>query len=44
MAGLRLTTGYVSWHDRIASEDAHVVQILHRAGAISIAEPLSPKQ
>lgn len=34
MAGLRLTTGYVSWHDRIAEEDAHVLQILYRAGAV----------
>jgi len=34
MAGLRLTAGYVKWHDRIAEEDADVLKILYQAGAV----------
>ncbi|KAJ4302778.1 hypothetical protein N0V90_001669 [Kalmusia sp. IMI 367209] len=32
--GLRCTTGYVSHWDNIAKEDAHILQILRRAGAV----------
>jgi amidase len=32
--GLRCTTGYVSHWDVIAKEDAHILQVLHDAGAV----------
>jgi amidase len=32
--GLRCTTGYVSHWDVIAKEDAHILQVLHNAGAV----------
>ncbi|KAL6704620.1 hypothetical protein ACN47E_008017 [Coniothyrium glycines] len=32
--GLRCTTGYVSHWDTIAKEDAHILQVLHNAGAV----------
>jgi amidase len=32
--GLRCTTGYVSHWDVIAQEDAHILQVLHSAGAV----------
>ncbi|OAG05475.1 amidase [Paraphaeosphaeria sporulosa] len=32
--GLRCTTGYVSHYDNIAKEDAHILQILRKAGAV----------
>ncbi|KAF3046200.1 hypothetical protein E8E11_008429 [Didymella keratinophila] len=34
LQGLRCTTGYVSHWDTIAKEDAHIVQVLHDAGAV----------
>ncbi|KAF2474037.1 amidase, partial [Lindgomyces ingoldianus] len=34
MSGLRYTTGYVSFWNKTAKEDAHVLQILSRAGAV----------
>ncbi|KAH4036751.1 amidase [Parastagonospora nodorum] len=33
-AGLRCTTGYVSHWDVISKEDAHILQVLHDAGAV----------
>ena len=32
--GLRCTTGYVSHWDNIAKEDAHILQVLRKAGAV----------
>ena len=32
--GLRCTTGYISHWDVISKEDAHIVQVLHDAGAV----------
>jgi amidase len=32
--GLRCTTGYVSHWDVIAKDDAHILQVLHHAGAV----------
>jgi amidase len=32
--GLRCTTGYVSHWDVISKEDAHILQVLHKAGAV----------
>jgi amidase len=32
--GLRCTTGYVSHWDVVAKEDAHILQVLHSAGAV----------
>jgi amidase len=34
LKGMRCTTGYVSHWDNIAKEDAHILQILHDAGAV----------
>jgi amidase len=34
LQGLRCTTGYVSHWDTIAKEDAHIIQVLHCAGAV----------
>ncbi|KAF2174923.1 amidase [Zopfia rhizophila CBS 207.26] len=34
ISGLRYTTGYVSFWGKIAQEDAHILQVLSRAGAI----------
>lgn len=32
--GLRCTTGYISHWDTVAKEDAHIIQVLHNAGAV----------
>jgi amidase len=34
LKGLRCTTGYVSHWDTIVKEDAHILQVLHDAGAV----------
>ncbi|KAF1933707.1 amidase [Didymella exigua CBS 183.55] len=34
LQGLRCTTGYISHWDTIAKEDAHIIKVLHNAGAI----------
>lgn len=34
MKGLRLDAGCISWWDEITKEDAHVLQVLQRAGAV----------
>ncbi|CAI6333956.1 unnamed protein product [Periconia digitata] len=41
--GLRCTTGYVSSWDRIAKEDAHVLQILRDAGAVFHCRTTEPQ-
>ncbi|KAI9765220.1 MAG: hypothetical protein M1840_007712 [Geoglossum simile] len=41
--GLGLNAGYVAWQDKIAQEDAHVLQILWRAGAIFHARTTQPQ-
>jgi len=34
MKGLGLNAGYVAWYDKVADEDAHILQILWNAGAV----------
>lgn len=34
LQGLRCTTGYVSHWNTIAKDDAHIIQVLHKAGAV----------
>lgn len=41
--GLRCTTGYVASWDRIAEEDAHVLQILRDAGAVFHCRTTEPQ-
>ncbi|PVI03146.1 amidase [Periconia macrospinosa] len=41
--GLRCTTGYVSSWDRIAKEDAHVLQVLRSAGAVFHCRTTEPQ-
>jgi amidase len=43
MAGLRMNAGYVSGWDKIAEEDAHVLQILWNAGAVFHARTTEPQ-
>ena len=43
MRGLGLNAGYVAWWDHVPSEDAHVLQILWRAGAIFYARTTEPQ-
>ncbi|KAH0559589.1 hypothetical protein GP486_003892 [Trichoglossum hirsutum] len=41
--GLGLNAGYVAWWDKLAEEDAHVLQILWRAGAVFHARTTQPQ-
>ncbi len=43
MEGLGLNAGYVAWWDKVAEEDAHVLQILWRAGAVFHARTTQPQ-
>lgn len=43
MKGLTLNAGYVALYDKIAPEDAHVLQILERAGAVFHARTTEPQ-
>ncbi|OCK96647.1 amidase [Cenococcum geophilum 1.58] len=43
MEGLTLNAGYVSWFDKVAKEDAHILQILWRAGAVFHARTTEPQ-
>ena len=43
MKGLRLNAGYVAWWDETAKEDAHVLQVLQRAGAVFHARTTQPQ-
>jgi len=43
MKGLGLNAGYVAWWDRVAEEDARVLQILGHAGAIFHARTTQPQ-
>lgn len=43
MKGLGLNAGYIAWWDKIAEQDAHVLQILWRAGAIFYARTTQPQ-
>lgn len=43
MKGLRLNAGYIAWWDEIAKEDAHVLQVLQRAGAVFHARTTQPQ-
>lgn len=41
--GQNITCAYVKWHDRVADEDASVVQVLKQAGAIPIGRTIMPQ-
>jgi amidase len=43
MEGLGLNAGYVAWWGKVAEEDAHVLQILWRAGAVFHARTTQPQ-
>jgi hypothetical protein len=43
MEGLGLNAGYVAWWDKVATEDARVLQILWRAGAVFHARTTQPQ-
>jgi amidase len=43
MEGLGLNAGYVAWWDKVATEDAHVLQILWRVGAVFHARTTQPQ-
>lgn len=43
MKDLGLNAGYVAWWGKIASEDAHVLQILYAAGAVFFARTTQPQ-
>ncbi|KAF2754925.1 amidase [Pseudovirgaria hyperparasitica] len=43
MAGLGLNASFVALWDKVATEDAHVLQILHNAGAIFHARTAEPQ-
>ena len=43
MKGLGLNAAYVSWWGKVAEEDAHVLQILWRAGAVFHARTTQPQ-
>lgn len=43
MAGLDLNVGFVSWVGRVAKEDALILQILWKAGAVFYARTTQPQ-
>ena len=43
MEGLGLNAGYVAWWDKVATEDARVLKILSRAGAVFHARTTEPQ-
>lgn len=43
MEGLTLNAGYVAWFNKVAKEDAHILQILWRAGAVFHARTTEPQ-
>jgi Asp-tRNA(Asn)/Glu-tRNA(Gln) amidotransferase A subunit family amidase len=43
MKGLGLNAGYVAWWGKVAEEDAHILQILWRAGAVFHARTTQPQ-
>lgn len=43
LKGLGLNAGYVAWYDKVADDDAHVLQILERAGAVFHARTTEPQ-
>ncbi|KAL8830206.1 MAG: hypothetical protein Q9191_001567, partial [Dirinaria sp. TL-2023a] len=43
MAGLGLNAGYIAWWDKKTSEDARVLQILYRGGAVFHARTTQPQ-
>ena len=43
MKGLGLNAGFVAWYDHKAEVDAHVLQILARAGAVFHARSTQPQ-
>ena len=43
MKGLGLNTGYVAFVDKVAEEDAHILQILWKAGAVFHCRTTQPQ-
>jgi amidase len=43
MEGLGLNAGYIAWWNKVVTEDAHVLQILWRAGAVFHARTTQPQ-
>ena len=43
MKGLDLNAGFVAWVGTVAEEDAHILQILWRAGAVFYARTTQPQ-
>jgi amidase len=43
MKGLRMHAGYVGLWDKVAEDDAHILQILWRAGAVFHARTTEPQ-
>ncbi|KAF2021962.1 amidase [Aaosphaeria arxii CBS 175.79] len=41
--GLTQNAGYMAWHDRIAAENAHIIDILIKAGAVLYARTTQPQ-
>ena len=43
MRGLGLNAGFVSWWDRVADEDAHILKILWNAGCVFYVRTTQPQ-
>ena len=43
MQGLTWSGGFVTWADRVADEDAHVLKILYDAGCVFYARTTEPQ-
>lgn len=43
MKDLGLNAGFVSWYDRVAEDDAHILKILSKAGAIFYVRTTQPQ-
>lgn len=43
MKGLDLNAGFISWVGRVAEADAHILEILWRAGAVFYARTTQPQ-
>ena len=43
MKGLDLNAGFISWVGRVGDEDAHILHILWRAGAVFFARTTQPQ-
>ncbi|KAF2868014.1 amidase signature domain-containing protein [Massariosphaeria phaeospora] len=43
MEGLTLDAGFVAWHDRVAEENAHILDVLWAAGAVFYVRTTQPQ-